>query len=392
MSNSRSLSQSQSETQSEFQTESHNPALSAELLFRPYALTGTLTLQSRLVMPAMARGFSPGGVPGPDVAAYYRRRAESGVGLIITEGAVIDHPSAVSETSVPAMYGEAALDGWAEVVRQVHEAGGRIFPQLWHMGMARPAGSQPHPEAPSIGPSGLDLSGSPAGEPMTEAQIEDVVRSYARAAAEAKRIGFDGVELQGAHGYLIDQFLWERTNKRTDRYGGDLTARARFAVDVIQAIRAETGPDFPIAIRLSQWKQSDYTARPWQTPEELGEFLNLLAEAGVDLFHCSTRRFHEPEFEGSTLNLAGWAKKLTGKPVVTVGSVGLDNEFLNAYQGRGAGSVGLDELLQRLENGEFDLVAVGRALLADPEWPRKIREGRKDELKAFDPAALGELY
>lgn len=380
-------------------THTHHPAYptpdsgrSAEPLFQPYALTDRLRLQSRLVMPAMSRGFSPGGVPGPDVAAYYRRRAENGVGLIITEGAVIDHPAAVSETVVPALHGAEALHGWAEVTRQVHEAGGVIFPQLWHMGMARPAGSGPRPDAPSLGPSGLDLAGSPAGEPMTQAQIDDVVRSFARAAADARRAGFDGVEVQAAHGYLIDQFLWDRTNRREDRYGGSVARRAAFAVEIIAAIRAETGPDFPIAVRLSQWKQGDYAARPWQTPEEFGETLRLLADAGADLFHCSTRRFHEPEFEGSPLNLAGWAKRLGGKPVITVGSVGLSNEFLNAYQGQGADSVGLDELLRRLGEDEFDLVAVGRALLADPLWPRKIRAGRAAELAAFDPASLGTLH
>lgn len=362
-----------------------------ENLFQPYTIHH-LTLQSRIVMPAMGRAFSPDGVPGSDVAAYYRRRAENGVGLIITEGVTIDHPAATSEPRVPRFHGEEALNGWAEVVRQVHEAGGKIFPQLWHMGMARPVGSQPYPEAPSIGPSGIDLEGNLTGEPMTDEEITNIIQAFVDAAVHAKRLGFDGIELQGAHGYLIDQFFWDRTNKRTDRYGGDLIKRTQFATELIQAIRAAVGPDYPIAIRLSQWKMSDYYVKPLDSPDKLGLFLNVLVEAGVDIFHCSTRRFWEPEYDGSELGFAGWVKKLTGKPTIAVGSVGLDDEFTSLYtEGKGAGHKDLDDLLHRLEQEEFDLVAVGRALLADPAWAVKIRDGRVNEIQAFSPEALVTL-
>ncbi|WP_246311115.1 NADH:flavin oxidoreductase [Paenibacillus xylanilyticus] len=367
-------------------------ALSTEYLFQPYTLPN-LSLQSRIVMPAMGRAFSPGGVPGPDVAAYYLRRAENGVGLIITEGTVIDHPAATSEPKVPSFYGEAALNGWAGVVRQVHEAGGRIFPQLWHMGMARPAGSQPYPEAPSIGPSGIDLEGNKVGEPMNEEEIERIIQAFVDAAVHAKRLGFDGIEIQGAHGYLVDQFFWEKTNKRTDRYGGDLIKRSQFAAELIQAIRIAVGPDYPIAIRVSQWKMSDYYVKPYDTPEKLDQFLDVLVQAGVDIFHCSTRRFWEPEFEGSDLGFAGWVKKLTGKTTIVVGSVGLDDEFTSLYtQGKGAGHKDLDDLLHRLDHQEFDLVAVGRALISDPAWAIKIREGRESEIQAFTREALATLH
>jgi 2,4-dienoyl-CoA reductase-like NADH-dependent reductase (Old Yellow Enzyme family) len=364
---------------------------STDLLFQPYSLR-SLALQSRIVMAPMSRGFSPNGVPGPDVAAYYRQRAENGVGLIVTEGTVIDHPAATSETSLPAIYGESALKGWAEVVRQVHDAGGKIFPQLWHMGMARPLGSQPNPEVLSIGPSGLDLEGNQVTEPMTEEEIAIAIQAYAGGAANAKRIGFDGIELHGAHGYLIDQFLWEKTNQRTDRYGGDIIRRAQFAIEVVEAVRSAVGPDYPIAFRLSQWKMNAYQAKPFETPEQLEQLLSVLVKAGVDIFHCSTRRFWEPEFAGSDLNLAGWVKKLSGKTTITVGSVGLDNEFTSLYtEGKGAGQKDIDDLLERLNNNEFDLVAVGRALIADPAWAVKIREGRMDELQPFTPEALSTL-
>ncbi|MWC27992.1 NADH:flavin oxidoreductase [Paenibacillus sp. MMS18-CY102] len=360
-------------------------------LFKPFSL-GKLELRNRVVMAPMTRSFSPNGVPGSDVAAYYRRRAENGVGLIVTEGTLIGHPAATDDPNVPNFHGEAALNGWAEVVKQVHEAGGRIIPQIWHVGMVRKVGSQPNPEALPIGPSGLDLQGNKVTEPMAKDEIAKVVAAYAQAAADAKRIGFDGVEIHGAHGYLIDQFLWEETNQRDDEYGGSLEKRARFAVEVVAAVREAVGPEFPIVLRLSQWKSSSYTAKLANTPEELEILLTLLVKAGVDIFHSSTRRFWEPEFEGSELNFAGWAKKLTGKPVITVGSVGLDGDFTSLFtEGKGAGNASLDGLIDRLEREEFDLVAVGRALLVDPAWANKIQAGRFDELIPFTPKALSSL-
>lgn len=364
---------------------------STEALFQPYTL-GTLTLPTRIVMAPMSRMFSINGVPGEEVATYYRRRAEKGVGLIITESTNIDHPAVISEPNIPNFYGEEALQGWAEVVRQVHEAGGKIFPQFGHMGIARPAGSLPHPEALSLAPSGLDFEGNLVTDPMTQQDIDEVIQAFVDGAVQAQKIGFDGVEIHGAHGYLIDQFFWEKTNQRTDRYGGDFIKRAQFAVEIIQRIRAEVGPDYPIAIRLSQWKMSDYQATLFDTPEQLGEFLDVLVQAGVDIFDCSTRRFWEPAFEGSPLSLAGWIKKLTGKPTITVGSVGLDSDFTMLYtEGTGSEQKDINGLLERLDANEFDLVAVGRALISDPDWAIKIRENRTQELHNFTPESLSTL-
>ena len=120
------------------------------------------------------------------MAAYYRRRAENGVGLIITEGTLINHPAATDNPNVPNFHGEAALNGWAEVVRQVHEAGGKIMPQIWHIGMTRPIGAEPNPEALPIGPSGLDLDGNVVTKPMTKDEIEQVIQAYADAARECQ--------------------------------------------------------------------------------------------------------------------------------------------------------------------------------------------------------------
>jgi len=365
--------------------------LSTAPLYKPFSVKG-LNLPNRIVMAPMTRSFCPDGIPGPDVAAYYRRRAENQVGLIITEGTVIDHPASTNDPRVPRFHGEAALAGWARVADEVHAAGGLIMPQIWHVGTVRRVGDRPNPEAPPIGPSGLYKPGVKVVEPMTEAEIAAVIAAYAQAAADAKRLGFDGVELHGAHGYLIDQFFWEGTNQRADRYGGDMVARTRFAVEVIQACRRAVGADFTIVLRYSQWKQQDYGARLVATPELLARFLAPLVDAGVDVFHCSTRRFWEPEFEGSALNLAGWTKKLCGKPVITVGSVSLDTDMFAAFRGQGAAITSIDKLIEMIAREEVDLAAVGRALLVDPAWAVKVRDNRMQDLLPFTAESLRRLY
>ena len=178
-------------------------------------------------------------------------------------------------------------------------------------------------------------------------------------------------------------------------------ARTKFAVEIVSAIRARVGNDFPIIFRFSQWKQQDYDARLAETPEELKAFLTPLVDAGVDIFHCSTRRYWEKEFENvdtdGHLNLAGWTKKLTGKPVITVGSVGLNTSFVGAEHGMemsaraGIEASSITQLADRLADEEFDLVAVGRALIQDPEWVIKVRENRLDELQDYSKDSLMQL-
>jgi 2,4-dienoyl-CoA reductase-like NADH-dependent reductase (Old Yellow Enzyme family) len=362
-----------------------------EPLFQPFQY-GNLTLSNKIVMAPMTRSFSPGGIPGQNVADYYRRRAENGVGLIITEATFINHPAAGNDPNVPNIYDKKALDGWAKVVDEVHKVNGRIMVQLWHVGMQRNVGDHPNPHVLPIGPSGLTVAGEKVTEPMTKLEIDAVVEAYAEAAFNAKQLGFDGIEIHGGHGYLIDQFLWEKTNQRTDEYGGDLVRRTRFAAEIIAACRRAVGDTFPILFRFSQWKLGDYTAKLVQTPDQLAEFLTPLVKAGVDVFDCSTRRFWEPEFKNSSLNLAGWVKKLSGKPTITVGSIGLDQDFITSLYQDGTKNTDIQNLITRIKEGEFDLVAVGRALLADPSWVNKIRDNRSSEIVTFTREMLGNLF
>ncbi|MCY1345478.1 NADH oxidase [compost metagenome] len=367
--------------------------MTVKALFEPFRL-GNLELPNRVVMAPMTRNLTPGGVPHAQVVEYYRRRAAGGVGLIVTEGTTVGHKAANGYPDVPRFYGDDALAGWKQVVEAVHAAGGKIVPQLWHVGAVRRLGVEPDASVPGYGPSGKVKDGVEIVHEMTQQDIDEVIAAFAQAAKDAQAIGMDGVEIHGAHGYLIDQFFWEGSNKRSDQYGGSLANRSRFAIELIRAVRAAVGPDYPIIFRFSQWKQQDYSARLALTVDDLEAFLKPLSEAGVDIFHCSNRRFWEPEFEGSDLNLAGWTRKLTGKPTITVGSVGLSGSEFMQFFGKTdevAQPAGIEGLLERLNKQEFDLVAVGRALLSDPEWAAKIRDGRQDEILPFSRAVLASL-
>jgi len=371
---------------------SHDPVL--DPLFQPITIN-RLRIKNRLAMAPMTRSFSPDNTPDQAVVDYYRKRAEGGTGLIVTEGVGVDHPAAIGEgsgaaTHIPLLHGDGPLAGWRKVVEAVHAAGGLIFPQLWHQGAFRIEGTGRHPDAPSLRPSGI---WGPTGRfstvspdyipkvieptrPMTEEEIADAVQGFARSARNAKMLGFDGIAIHGASGYLIDSFFWPETNLRTDRYGGDMAARATFGIEVVRAIRDAVGPDLPILFRFGQWKQQDFMAKIAETPDELGILLRALAEAGVDMFDASTLYFSAPAFEGSDLGLAAWAKKLSGKPSMAVGGVGLSENLFKSFETGGAEvNNNFFDAAERIARGEFDMIALGRALIADPDWPAKVRAG-----------------
>ena len=355
----------------------------------------SLTVHSRIAMAPMTRYQSPDGLPGPAVLDYYRRRAENDVGLIITEGVGIERAGARPTDDVPNFFGEQALDMWQDIAEAVHTAGAAIAPQLWHIGGV-PDISRPdaHP-APLESPSGLIGPDHPGGHVMSEEDIADTIAAYARAAGEARRLGFDAVEVHAAHGYLIDQFFWDATNKRGDAYGGaSLRERARFGAEICAAIRKAVGEDFTLIMRVSQWKTNWFDTKIAKSPGDFEEWLGPLADAGADIFHCSQRRFWEPEFDGSDLNMAGWVKKIVGKPTITVGSVGLNRDVFADFDGTTSHyeSRLLQDLVRRFERGDFDLVALGRVLLADPLWSRKVREGRYEELQPYSAEAMSVYY
>jgi len=303
------------------------------------------------------------------------------------------------------LHGDAAIAGWRKVVDAVHRAGGLIAPQLWHQGVMRADFSGPFPHAPSTrpsgvwGPEGRLVSLTPAflgrvmpeTKPASDGEISDIITAFGKSAATARDIGFDAIAIHGAHGYLIDTFLWQETNFREDRWGGDLAERTAFAVALVREIRNRVGDALPIIFRFSQWKQQDFRARLAQTPAELESILGPIADAGVDIFDASQRYFDRAEFEGSDINLAGWARKLTGRHAMAVGGIGLRSGMYDSNKaGLSSASNNLPRVVERFGAGEFDLVAVGRALLGDPGWVERLRCGAP--LLPYEQTMIDSLY
>lgn len=362
-------------------------ALRTSPLFTPFQL-GPLSLANRFVMPAMQRGMCEHGKPSAELAAYYARRAEGGTSLIIGESAAIDHPSATVQPTSAHLNARTA-DAWKACVDAVGEAGGAMLLQLWHEGAMRSDGH-------ALSPSGLAYPGKESGRAATLEELAEIRDGFVRSARVAQDIGAAGVEVHAAHGYLLDQFLWAGSNRRTDGYGGDdIAHRARFPAEIVEAIRAECGPDFVISLRLSQWKEVDYEARIAETPEELAVLTGILRDAGVDVLHASTRRFWEPQWAGDGRNFAGWAKAGANLPVITVGSVGLDTDVMDTFtQDREPGArvaEAIEDLERKLAAGECDLVAVGRALIGDPDFVKKVEARDFEAIRTFQRADLGQL-
>jgi 2,4-dienoyl-CoA reductase-like NADH-dependent reductase (Old Yellow Enzyme family) len=371
------------------------PPLDLEPLFQPFRL-GRLELPNRFVLPGMQRQWCEDGRPLPRLGDYYRRCVEGGAGLIITESCAVDHTSSTQVPFFTRITDETARD-WAGCIAEVKSAGGAMLMQLWHEGAIRQEGGEGRWSAyPTLSPSGLAHGKRPNGRAATLEELEDIKAAFVRSAVLAMQAGVDGVEIHAAHGYLLDQFLWAETNRRTDGYGGDdIEDRVRFPAEIVAAVRAAIGPEPVIGLRFSQWKEVNYDARVAQTPEELAIMLAALRQAGADVFHASARRFWIPEWPGSDLGIAGWTRALTDAPVIAVGSVGLDIDVMENFFGQEAastGETGYRELLRRFGNKEFDLISIGRGHIGDQGIVNKLRAGRWDEIRGFTRKdVLGDL-
>lgn len=374
-------------------------------LFTKILINGD-SLRNRFVLPAMQRGFGVNYTPTPRLIDYYRNIAKGGAGLIITESVAIDHPTSTGHDGFVLMIDGSRSDEWKACIEGVHAEGSHILVQLNHTGACRVENTGgPRPDLPSLSPSGIMRAGAPNGRGATLDELAAIRDGYVGSAVAAQKFGADGVEVHCAHGYLLDQFLWKETNLRTDQYGGATIAeRAGFPAEVIREIRRATGSNFLISVRFSQWKEVDYEARIVESPIELEQMLHVFKDAGADLFHASTRRFYKPEWPGSNRTLAGWVKSLTDLPVITVGSVGVTLDVMDTiYTDQHVGS-DTERSIQILEtmfnDGQFDLVAVGRSMMADPQWVNKVearqfadilpfrREMVKQALEEWDDSAI----
>lgn len=361
-----------------------------ESLFSPIKIKN-LNFKNRFCMAPMSRYSCPGCVPNEELKEYYRRRAKNDVALIFTGGAGVDRPAS-NNSRVLADFRPACYSEWKKCVDAVHEENGYIALQLWHAGAWFKTEPEFHPEGIES-PSGYGAPGWQLGRAMSECDIAETIHEFGKAAQAAISMGFDAIEIHAAHGYLLDQFFWSETNKRHDRWGGpNIDDRLEFCIATIREVRKVIGPDYLLSIRISQWKEQKYDARIADSPEELERWVGPIADAGVDVIHCSQRRFWEPEFEGSDMNLSAWVKKITGKHVITTGSVGLDTDIISFFSGTVVHSTNLDNLIARFERGDFDLVSVGRSLLADPEWVMKVKEGKYQLIQPFDKSKVDLVY
>ena len=359
------------------------------MIFENYKLKN-ITLRNRIVMAPMTRNQSPGGIPSQEVIAYYSRRAKAEVGLIITEGIEVSHKASSAYPNVPRLDSNEAKEAWKKVVEEIKNNNGAVIAQLWHCGGFRKLGMQPNPEVPGHTASGLVKPGKKVAHEMTLNDIKETIDAYASDAKICEEIGFDGVEIHGAHGYLIDNFFWSGTNIREDEYGGTIQNRSQFVSDIIKSVRENVSENFIVGLRFSQWKQHDFEAKLASNPEELKMILTLPVESGLDYLHSSMRRFWESEFEGSNENLAYWTKKITKIPTIGVGSVGLDSDFIDMTAP--ATPTSIDKAIDDITNDKYDLIAVGRALLSDHEWVLKMKEGRVNDVIPYTKDALLNLY
>ena len=359
------------------------------MIFENYKLKN-ITLRNRIVMAPMTRNQSPGGIPTQEVVAYYSRRAKAEVGLIITEGIEVSHKASSAYPNVPRLDSNEAKEAWKKVVEGIKNNNGAVIAQLWHCGGFRKLGMQPNPEVPGHTASGLVKPGKKVAHEMTLNDIKETIDAYASDAKICEEIGFDGVEIHGAHGYLIDNFFWSGTNIREDEYGGSIENRSQFVSDIIKSVRENVSENFIVGLRFSQWKQHDFEAKLASNPEELKTILTSPVESGLDYLHSSMRRFWEREFEASKENLDYWTKKITKIPTIGVGSVGLDSDFIDMTAP--ATPTSIDKAIDDITNDKYDLIAVGRALLSDHEWVLKMKEGRVNDVIPYTKDALLNLY
>ncbi|WP_253393981.1 tRNA-dihydrouridine synthase [Methylorubrum extorquens] len=349
-------------------------------LFTATDITG-LMLRNRLAVAPMTRvSASEDGTATETMARYYERFARGGFGLLVTEGIYTDQAFAQGYLRQPGITNEAQSEAWRPVVDAAHRHGARIFAQLMHAG----AISQGNRFLDTtVGPSAVQPKGHqmefyygkgayPMPAAMTEEQIADAIEGFATSAARAVAAGFDGIEIHGANGYLIDQFLTDYANRRDDRWGGDMRRRTMLVRAVFDAVRATVPAGVPVGVRISQGKVNDF-GHKWAGREQDAEAIfGTLAEAGASYLHVTEHKVWEPAFEGGRDSLVALACRYA--PHVTLIANGGVQDVARAQEVMAAGA---------------DIVALGKAALANPDFPNRVRAERA--VTVFDPAILGPI-
>ena len=348
-------------------------------LFQPFQI-GPLLVNNRLAVSPMTRiSAEENGVVGPLMCEYYERFAAGGFGLIITEGLYTDERYSQGYYCQAAMATQRHCESWKPVVKAVHEQGSKFIAQIMHAGGLAQFNSYTDE---TVGPSAVQ----PLGEQMpfyhgtgaytrsralTEQDIRNVIEGFTTAALNARSAGFDGVEIHGANGYLLDQFLTVYTNHRGDQYGGPLENRLRIYQEVIESVRRATEDDFVLGVRFSQKKVND-ASYTWPEGEKAAETIfSCMQEWGVDYIHTTEPMLNHPAFEGSE-PLARLAKKYSHLPVIANGGIHDPQDAQFA-----------------LKHDHGDMIALGKGALANPDWPLLVKETKP--LRKFDFAMLSPV-
>ncbi len=329
---------------------------------------GPTEIPNRVVLAPMTRvSATAEGSATNRMVAYYGGFARGGFGLLITEGTYIDTEYSQGYLNQPGIANAEQAEAWKPVVEAAHQGGALIFAQLMH------AGSQSQGNRftdVTVGPSAIRPKGEQLGiyrgvgpyrvpQEITPAEIEDARASFVRAALYAQEAGFDGVEIHGANGYLIDEFLTDYLNARTDGYGGSCENRVRLAAEVCRDIRAAVRPDFVVGIRISQSKVSDADHRWRDGTDDAKTIFETLGATGIDYIHTTEYRAADPAFVGGVDSLAALAKRHSG--VVVIANGNLDDPEAGA---------------ELVRSGQADAVALGKSALTNRDWPNRVRDGQ----------------
>jgi 2,4-dienoyl-CoA reductase-like NADH-dependent reductase (Old Yellow Enzyme family) len=338
-----------------------------ESLFGPTAI-GEVDLTNRIALAPMTRvSATAEGVPTDRIGAYYQVFADGGFALLITEGLYIDDQTSQGYFFQPGIANPAQAAAWKRVVEAVHASGSKFFAQLMHAGSQ----SQGNPHTTTTwGPSAVRPKGEQLAmyrgsgpfqipEAMTAEQIGQVRAAFVNAARLARDVGFDGVEIHGANGYLLDEFITDYMNTRTDDYGGSVANRVRLATEVCGDVAAAVGADIAVGIRISQGKVSDNHHRWAGREDDAAVIFTALADSGIDYIHTTEYRALAPAFGGTDTALAKLAKQYSGLSIIANGH--LDNP-------RDAATI--------IDSGTADVVALAKPALANRDWPRRVQTGQ----------------
>jgi 2,4-dienoyl-CoA reductase-like NADH-dependent reductase (Old Yellow Enzyme family) len=355
-------------------------AISPHPALIPATLAG-FSLKNRIVVAPLSRVSTRGdGIPTKQMVQYYASFAQGNFSLIISEGTYTDIAYSQGYPNQPGVATESQIEGWRKVTDAVHPAKGIIFIQLMHAGALSQGNSyRSHSLAPSaIQPRGQKMVEYGGGEglypmpkAMTDVDIETAIAGFVQAAINAKKAGFDGVEIHGANGYLIDQFITTYTNQRIDQYGGTIENRIRFAAEAIKAVRHAVGTAYPLGIRLSQTKVNDFDYR-WPDGEADGRVIfAALRQAGVDFIHLASegRDWLETAKIGEDITINQLAKQVAQVTIIANGGM---------HQP--------DQAIRILTEGHGDLISLGRGAIANPDWPTRLASGQ-----SFEPFAHGMI-